>query len=258
MQEAVSGLKFLSVDIGGSHVKATVLNSKGELQIEYSRVATPAPASPENIINTIKNLVKSFPQYDRVSVGFPGYVKQGTVITAPNLGTELWANVNLAQKLQDELGKPVRVVNDADMQGLGVVSGKGFEMVVTLGTGFGTALLQDGYLLPHLEISHHPIGKKESYDEYIGEKAFIKEGKEKWNKRMEKVLKILKTVYNYDFLYIGGGNAKNLDFPLDNNIKIVSNKEGIKGGARLWLVDEPFPAAATTSPENKLSDVQKG
>jgi polyphosphate glucokinase len=256
--EPASDLKILSIDIGGSHVKATILNSKGELQLEYKRADTPVPANPENIINTIKNLVKGFPGYSYVSAGFPGYVKNGTILTAPNLGTESWKNVNLAKRLQDELGKPVHVVNDADMQGLGVVSGKGFEIVVTLGTGFGTALLQDGYLLPHLEFSHQPIGKKASYDEYIGEKAFLKVGKEKWNKRMQKVFKILKTVFNYDFLYISGGNAKNLDIPLDSNMKIVSNKEGIKGGARLWMMKKGDPMiTAVNSTENKLSGVQK-
>jgi polyphosphate glucokinase len=148
------------------------------------------------------------------------------------------------------LGKPVRVVNDADMQGLGVVSGKGLELVVTLGTGFGTALLQDGQLLPHLEFAHQPIFKKESYDEYIGERAYEEEGKEKWNRRMQKVFKILKTVFNYDYLYVGGGNAKNLSFPLDPNMRLVSNKEGIKGGARLWLNDNSLTAAANPV-ENK-------
>lgn len=257
MQETVSDLKVLSIDIGGSHIKATILNSRGELQMEYSRVATPSPANPANVISTIKNLVQKFPEYNKVSVGFPGYVKDGTIITAPNLGTEYWKNVNLAKKLEEELDQPVRVVNDADMQGLGVVSGKGLEMVVTLGTGFGTALLQDGYLLPHLELAHHPIGKKDSYDEYIGEKALEKEGKEKWNRRMEKVIKVLKTVFNYDFLYIGGGNAKNLDFPLDSNMKLISNKEGIKGGARLWLMKETPINNTVNSSENKLSGVQK-
>lgn len=252
MQEPVADLKFLSIDIGGSHIKATILNSKGELQIEYNRVTTPSPASPDSVISTIKSLVKSFPPYDRISAGFPGYVKRGTVMTAPNLGTEIWQNVNLAKRLEDELGKPARVVNDADMQGLGVVAGNGLEMVVTLGTGFGTALLQDGHLLPHFEIAHHPIGKSDSYDEYIGEKAYEKEGKEKWNKRMQKVLKIMKTVYNYDTLYIGGGNAKNLDFPLEKNIKIVSNKDGIKGGARLWL-NETSSTTNINSFQNKLT-----
>lgn len=258
MQETVSDLKILSVDVGGSHIKATILNSSGELQMDYKRVPTPEPADPENVIDTIKSLVNGFPEYDKISVGFPGYVKEGTIITAPNLGTDVWKNVNLAKKLQDELGKPVRVVNDADMQGLGVVSGTGFEIVITLGTGFGTALLQDGYLLPHLELAHHPIAKKDSYDDYIGEKAFEKVGKEKWNKRMQKVLKILKTVFNYDYLYIGGGNSKNLNFHLDSNIKLVSNKDGIKGGARLWLKKETNPMiTAVNSFENKIPAIQK-
>jgi polyphosphate glucokinase len=118
-----------------------------------------------------------------------------------------------------------------------VVSGKGFEMVLTLGTGFGTALLMDGQLLPHLEVAHHPISKKETYDQYIGEIALERIGKKKWNKRMEKVFEVLKTVFNYDTLYIGGGNADKLTFKLDENMKIVTNEDGIKGGSRLWTVE---------------------
>lgn len=237
MKNASAIVKILSIDIGGSHIKATILNNKGELQKAYNKVVTPVPANPANVIASIKNLVSAFPDYDHVSVGFPGYVRDGVIKTAPNLGTDDWKDVALAQKLTKELGKPTKVVNDADMQGLGVVSGKGFEMVLTLGTGFGTALLMDGHLLPHLEVAHHPISKKETYDEYIGEKALEKEGKKKWNKRMEKVFEVLKTVFNYDTLYIGGGNADKLTFQLDENMKIVTNEDGIKGGSRLWTVE---------------------
>jgi polyphosphate glucokinase len=120
------------------------------------------------------------------------------------------------------------------MQGLGVVDGKGLEVVITLGTGFGTAVLLDGNLLPHLEFAHQPVGKVKSYDKYIGEAALEKEGDKKWNKRMQKVFVVLKTVFNYDYLYIGGGNSDRLTFKLDKNMKIVSNADGIKGGARLW------------------------
>ena len=124
------------------------------------------------------------------------------------------------------------------MQGLGVVSEQGLEMVITLGTGFGTALLLDGHLLPHLELAHHPITRNKTYDDYIGDKALKKTGVKKWNKRMKNVLDILKTVFNYDRLYIGGGNSGKLNFKLDENIKIITNKDGIKGGARLWQLDE--------------------
>src|ERR1700761_263467 len=133
--------KILSIDIGGSHIKATILDDKGALQMEYDKIATPMPSTPENMIAAIHKLVDNFPAHDYISVGFPGYVKRGVIKTAPNLGTEAWKDFDLSKKLEQELGKPTRVVNDADMQGLGLVSGKGLEMVLTLGTGFGTALL---------------------------------------------------------------------------------------------------------------------
>jgi polyphosphate glucokinase len=136
------------------------------------------------------------------------------------------------------LGKPAKVVNDADMQGLGVVSGDGLELVITLGTGFGSALLLDGSLLPHLEMAHHPLTKNATYDQYIGDKALDKLGDKKWNKRLQRIIKVLKTVFNYDILYIGGGNSRKIDFKLDKNIKIITNEDGIKGGARLWVTDK--------------------
>lgn len=205
--------------------------------MDYDKVPTPLPATPENVVNVIKKLVKSFPASDYISVGFPGYVKNGVIKTAPNLGTDFWKDFDLSKKLEKELGKPTRVVNDADMQGLGVVSGKGLEMVITLGTGFGTALLVDGQLMPHLELAHHPFAKGKTYDQYVGERALEKEGLDKWNRRMKKVLKALKTVINYDTLYIGGGNSDKLKFKLDKNMKLVTNQDGIKGGSRLWLKD---------------------
>ena len=141
---------------------------------------------------------------------------------------------DLQTALATMLKRPAKVVNDADLQGVGIVSGKGLEMVITLGTGFGTALLLDGKLLPHFEIAHHPVKTDRDYDEYIGEKAYQKRGKDHWNYRLKKVFVILKTVFNYDRLYISGGNAKNINFTLEENMIIVNNREGIKGGARLW------------------------
>ncbi len=251
MKTTPEELKVLSIDIGGSHIKGTILNQKGEMQKAYEKVVTPTPASPENLIASIKTLVKDFPEFNRISVGFPGFVKDGVTKTAPNLGTDYWKDFNFAKKLEEELGAPARVVNDADMQGLGVVSGKGLELVITLGTGFGTAWLYNGNLLPHLEFSHQPFAKSKSYDKYIGEVAIEKEGYKKWNRRMQKVFKVLKTVFNYDYLYIGGGNSDKLTFTLDKNMKIVSNADGIKGGARLWLQGE-LPKTAPAQKEKQV------
>ncbi|HVX28398.1 MAG TPA: ROK family protein [Parafilimonas sp.] len=227
-------MKILTIDIGGSHVKATILNAEGETISDYKRLPTPQPSSPENMLNTIRELVKDLPEYDRISAGFPGYVRDGVVKTAPNLGTEYWQDFDLQNQLASMLNNPCKVVNDADLQGIGMVSGKGLEMMITLGTGFGTALLMDGKLLPHFEIAHHPVKTDKDYDQYIGEAAYNKKGKDHWNYRLKKVFAILKTVFNYDRLYISGGLAKNIDFELEENMFVVNNREGIKGGARLW------------------------
>ncbi len=250
MKTTSSQLKILAIDIGGSHVKATVLDKNGNMLGEYIKTDTPLPANPDNIVKAAKELVKDL-VYDRISVGFPGYVRNGIVGTAPNLDDKAWHGYDLDKRLEEEFGKPARVVNDADMQGLGVASGKGLEMVVTLGTGFGTALVLDGQLLPHLEIAHHPITKTKDYDAYIGDKELEKIGKKKWNLRMKRVFKTLKTVFNYDHLYIGGGNSRLLTIKLDKNMTIVSNKDGIKGGARLWADAAKPKSTKSKSPDNK-------
>lgn len=240
--------KILAIDIGGSRIKAIILNSEGEEIADFKRIDTPSPGSPEHIIEAIQELTKAFASYNKISVGFPGYVKNGVVFTAPNLGPDLWKEIPFAKQLADKMNKPVRLLNDADMQGLGIAQGKGFEIVVTLGTGFGTALLMNGNLLPHLELAHHPVSKeKKDYDEYIGDKALEEIGVEHWNRRMQKVIAILKTVFNYDHLYLGGGNAKKISFELDKNITQVSNKDGIKGGAKLWHNEDQYGVIASNS-----------
>jgi len=229
--------QVLSIDIGGTHIKATILDQNGDIIEAYRSAKTPLPATPKAVLATITDLVKDFTDYAYVSVGFPGYVRDGVIQTAPNLGTQQWRQVRLEDLLHEKLGKPVRVINDADMQGLGIVNGKGFEILITLGTGFGTAFLKNGILFPHIELAHHPIIKDTDYDQYIGDKVLKKIGVEKWNERLKEVVHILRRVFNYDRLYIGGGNARHIDFELDDNIAVVSNEDGIKGGARLWAVE---------------------
>jgi len=231
--KSANSMVTLSIDIGGSHIKTSTLDENGKLIAPYNKLETPGNATPEAVISVIKKLANGL-QYDRVSAGFPGYVRDGIVHTAPNLGNRAWDKINFAQMLSNSLGKPARVVNDADLLGLGVISGKGLEMMITLGTGFGTALYLDGKLLPHLELAHHPIKKKKTYDEYLGEEARKHKGNKKWVKRLKYVLDIIKIVFNYDTLYIGGGNSRFIDFTLPDNIKIVTNVEGIDGGVKLW------------------------
>ena len=119
------------------------------------------------------------------------------------------------------------------LQGLGVIAGRGLECVLTMGTGMGFALFRDGEIAPHLELSQHPIRKRKTYDEYVGEAALETVGRRRWNKRVRKVIHILETVISYDVLYIGGGNAKLIEFPFPASVKIVCNTAGITGGVRL-------------------------
>jgi polyphosphate glucokinase len=162
-------------------------------------------------------------------------VRDNVVRTAPNLDTELWRGYPLAQMIAEGLNNvPVRMINDAEMQGLAAIEGRGIEMVLTLGTGAGTAFFRDGELMPHLELSHHPIAKDKDYDQYIGNAAKEKVGKKRWNKRVEKVLGVLATVVNFDKLWIGGGNSAHLKFDLPENVALVDNSKGIEGGAKLW------------------------
>ncbi len=232
---------ILSIDIGGTSIKACILTPNGDLLSAFKKLPTPDFATPEAVLICITELVKTLKDpFEKISIGFPGYVKSGRVQTAVNLAKNKWTNIDLAQQVSDLFGKPVRLINDADQQALGIVDGIGFEIVLTVGTGFGTALVYDGDLLPHLELAHLPITKDKDYDDYVGTKALEKIGLKRWNERMQRVIEIYKTVFNYDTLYIGGGNSKHISLNLDHNIKLSSNKEGIKGGAKLWDLDEKY------------------
>ena len=125
-------------------------------------------------------------------------------------------------------------------------------MVLTLGTGAGTALFEDGRILPHLELAHHPIHGKKTYDEYVGNAALARKGHKKWNKRVERVIGILRRVVNFDHLYLGGGNAKHIAFALPSDVTIVPNSDGLTGGIALWR-DE----AETSIPLRKVGKTAK-
>jgi polyphosphate glucokinase len=253
--EQAKGPLTLSFDIGGSHLKAGILSAAGNMISERVRIETPRPAKPEAVVAGLISLAKQVGEFDRVSAGFPGVVRRGTVLTGPNLGNKFWKNFDLEHALNSELGKPVRILNDASVQGLGVIEGRGTECVITMGTGMGFAHFLDGCLAPHIELSQHPIKNGKTYDEYVGEAALEKIGRKRWNKRVHKIIGVLATVVMYDTLYIGGGNSRLIELDLPANVKPVSNEAGITGGARAWdprmdhLFGEP-PAAFAIAAEH--------
>jgi predicted TIM-barrel fold metal-dependent hydrolase/predicted NBD/HSP70 family sugar kinase len=231
--------RTLAVDIGGTGIKLALLDGTGQLIGKRVRLPTPRPpVAPEALAAAIDAASARLGDFDRASVGFPGAVRDGRVLTAPNLGTELWAGFDLQTALAERWKKPVRVMNDADVQGFGAIQGEGVEMVLTLGTGAGTAIFRNGQIMPHLELAHHPVRGKKTYDEYIGKLALEKAGKKKWNKRVARVVGILRRLVNFDHLYIGGGNAKQIKSALPPDVTIVPNSDGLTGGIALWRSED--------------------
>jgi len=236
-------MNTLCIDIGGTGLKALVVGDDGKADTERARVDTPQPATPKAVIGELLKLAQAQGQFDRVSVGFPGVVRKGVTLTAHNLDPH-WVGFDLASTLSKALGKPVRVCNDADVQGYAVVKGRGVELVITLGTGLGSALFLRGVLVPNLELGHHPFRKRKTYEECLGKKAMDKAGKKKWNKTLRKAIDAMEKCFNYDNLYIGGGNAKKIQGKLPPNVKIVSNVAGLIGGGFLWRSESRGKAKA--------------
>jgi len=237
----------LSIDIGGTGLKASVLDATGAMVADRVAVKTTYPCPPSKLIADLAALIAPLPPAARVSAGFPGMVRNGIVLSAPHFVTEHgpgtaidarlvkeWASFDLAGALAKRLGIPTRVANDADVQGAAVVAGKGLELVVTLGTGVGTAFFYDGRLLPHLEFAHHPFLKGDTYNEQLGEVARKDVGNQRWNKRVRKAVATLRALSFFDHCYIGGGNAKKIHGSLGDDVSLVDNAAGILGGIRLW------------------------
>ncbi len=221
LQKAVKTLAF---DIGATRIKASTLNELGEIVTKRVFTDTPRSGMPGAVMDIIAKLADAQPEYDRISVGFPGIVQNGVVQAAPNLAPE-WKHFNIAKILAARLRKPVRVANDADVQGFGAISGVGVELVLTLGTGVGSALFLNGHLVPNVEVGKDKLSNAE----------LKKVGKRKWNKRLQKLIRKLETMFCYDRLYIGGGNSKAVSIPdIPANVTIVSNLNGMAGGVALW------------------------
>jgi polyphosphate glucokinase len=237
----------LSLDIGGTGLKASALDGKGVMLTDRLRVPTPYPLPPTRLVDELRQLAAPITRFDRVSVGFPGMVRAGRILTAPHLvlrkgpGSPIdpklvkaWTHFDLATALAEAFGAPTRVVNDADLQALDAASGVGLEVVATLGTGFGTGVVMDGRLAPHLEIAQHRFRKGETYDEQLGDAARKRIGNRHWNRRVREAIASLEVLTMFDHLYIGGGNARHLTGRFASNISIIDQNAGLLGGVRLW------------------------
>lgn len=226
--------RILCIDVGGTGLKAAVISPRGKYLAKRHRIKTPKHRKPRQIVKALGELVAPLGRFDCVTIGFPGVVKHGKVISAPHFGTEDWKGFDLAAAMRKKLGKPVKLLNDADVQGLAVISGKGLELVCTLGTGFGTAWFRDGELMPHMDLAHLVVRRKDDFDIYVGDGTRRKIGNHHWNRRIRKLIDVLETVFAYDRLYLGGGNSRCVRFKLPRNVAVVSNDAGMEGGAFAW------------------------
>ena len=228
------GPHTLAIDIGGTALKASVLDRDGRMVVERVRLPTPYPCPPKVLLGALAELTAPLPAFDRISIGFPGVVRDGHVLTAPHFIGKAWRDYPLEDAAAERFGHPARLLNDAEVQGLGTIAGRGLEVVLTLGTGVGSAVFTDGRLAPHLELAQHPLYNGGTYNEYVGNEALRQHGKKKWNRRVLRTIEAVNSLLHYDVLYLGGGNARHLSAKLPRNVKIASNDNGITGGIHLW------------------------
>ena len=257
------------MDCGGTGIKATVLDAAGVPVCARVKLRTPYPNPPDVLIAAVVNLAASTGKsFDRVSVGFPGLIRNGVVHATPHYVTEAgpftprrpdlekewahfdteagpftprrpdlekeWAHFDVRAAMEEALGRPTRVLNDAEVAGLAVIEGQGFEVLFTLGTGLGCALFDDGRLLPKVEMSQAPFRKGETYDQQLGHHARKRLGDKRWSARVAKAIDVLRPVLWWDRAYVGGGGAKHLTRDLGPDITLVTNESGLLGGVRLW------------------------
>jgi polyphosphate glucokinase len=214
-------------------MKVMALDARGNPLTERLRTPTPNPATPARMLAVLETMYKQMPKCDRVSVGFPGVIKQGKTLTAANLDPS-WVGFPLKNTLEKRWRLPVHLANDAAVQGYGAISGRGVELVLTLGTGLGSALFTDGHLCPGLELAHHPWQKGKTYEDYLGRRGLKKHGKKRWNRLLQQAIEQTSKTFNWDRLYLGGGNAKEVNFTLPTYVSTVSNEDGLFGGVALW------------------------
>ncbi|WP_298215533.1 ROK family protein [Acidocella sp.] len=229
--------RVLVIDIGGTGIKAALLDADGNPLADRRRCPTPPQATPPELLKSVETLIQPFGDFDALSFGFPGAIKNGVILTAPNLGTQNWAGTRLAQLAEQRFHRPARLVNDATLHGLGLIAGQGIEVALTLGTGMGFALFSDGIPAPQIELGRHPASRAPTYDDFVGDAALKRAGEAAWKDHVQETLSRIAALVNFDRLYLGGGNAR-LFSPaeLPENVRLANNETGLTGGARLWRV----------------------
>jgi polyphosphate glucokinase len=212
--------KVLVVDIGGTNIKAMISRE------ERRKFASGDDLTPRQLRAILQGTLDDW-KFDVVSIGFPAPVRNGRILTDPkNLGKG-WTRFNF----EKAFGKPVRLVNDAAMQALGSYRG-GRMLFVGLGTGFGSALVWKGTLLP-LELSELPYLSDGTIEDRVGKAGFKQIGRKTWEEEVDRILVHLQRAFVVDYLVLGGGNAKLLEH-LPRGVELGHNRNAYLGGQRIW------------------------
>lgn len=222
------------IDVGGSHVKAACLDRRARLLGERQRVTTPPDLDRGSLVTLCVTLAKNCDGFERVSVGINGIVHRGIIYSIPVMRRgQVFHGFPLAARLERRLKKPVRLLNDAEMHGLGVIRRRGVEVVLTLGTGLGSALFIDGELGPRLQLLPSARDDAVRGGDY-GDAALTRLGRKRWSTRVRQLIKTVRVITNCDHLYIGGGNADQLRLQLPRDVTVCDNSAALVGGVRIW------------------------
>lgn len=238
-------MEVLGIDIGGTGIKgAPVDTSSGELLAERHRLLTPQPSTPEAVAETVVRVVQHFGWTGLAGCGFPGVILHGVVHTAANISSK-WLGTNARSLLETAAGCTFTVANDADVAGLAEMrlgAGKGRSgvvLVVTLGTGIGTALFCNGRLVPNTELGHIEIRGKDA-EKRASEAVRDRKGLswKKWSKRVDEYLNRMQAYLWPELIIIGGGISKKhekflplLDVDTEVAPAQLRNEAGIIGAA---------------------------
>ena len=213
--------KTLVIDVGGTNVKLLATGRRAPRKIPSGREMT-----PEVMVAAVREVAAEW-EYDRISMGFPGPVRDGKPVREPwNLGKG-WVEFDFKKAF----GMPVRVVNDAAMQALGSYDG-GRMLFLGLGTGLGTTMIRDDVVIP-LELAHLPYRHGKSYEEYLGDAGYHRLGKSRWRGHVLNVIELFVEALEVDYVVLGGGNVRHMK-TLPKNVRAGSNLNAFKGGFRLW------------------------
>jgi predicted NBD/HSP70 family sugar kinase len=215
--------KILVIDIGGTHVKLMI--SRG-----MKRKFKSGPRmTPRKMVSEIETAINGW-KYDAISMGFPSPVRESRIMSEPKHLGKGWVRFDFGKAF----GKPVRIINDAAMQALGSYRG-GRMLFLGLGTGLGSALVWDNYVLS-LELGDLPYRNGSIIEDYLGKPGLERLGEKDWQRDVAHALVQLKKSLIADYVVLGGGNAKRVD-ELPKGVERGHNRNAFLGGTRLWQID---------------------